>query len=378
MPVAVAAPSLPVSSAPSQAPADGASSSITSADFATLLLGQLSVETGLSKLAVDPESTLTLPADTASIPQDPALLLASMGITGFSIQPERAVESGNRAADVSASGLPEGGVALPQIPGVAQLPAPAGNRVGAEATAPLINNSPAQGQISPPSQTQITASVQTETPAKLAGFEQKLADTVQGLTETTPSPQQLTTNATGLTNTTELTNAAQLVNATQFASNAAANLRHTSESVRVDAPLRDQAWPAEFGQKVVWLATQDKQSAQITLNPPQLGPIEISLSVKSDQATAVFASANAEVREAIESALPRLREMLAGVGVELGQTNVSAESFRHPGDSGSNNRGNSSGGNGNDNGTGTAVRGETMMIGKTAIKRGNGLVDTFA
>jgi flagellar hook-length control protein FliK len=106
------------------------------------------------------------------------------------------------------------------------------------------------------------------------------------------------------------------------------------------------------------------------------------LNVKSDQATATFVSANAEVREAIESALPRLREMLAGAGVELGQTNVSAESFRQPGDNGngSNNRGNA-GGNGTDNsaGDGTAIHGESTMIGgSTTIKRGNGLVDTFA
>ena len=44
------------------------------------------------------------------------------------------------------------------------------------------------------------------------------------------------------------------------------------------------------------------------LNPPQLGPIEISLHVKAIKATAVFSSANADVREAIETALPRLRK----------------------------------------------------------------------
>ena len=37
--------------------------------------------------------------------------------------------------------------------------------------------------------------------------------------------------------------------------------------------------------------------------------------------------ANQEVREAIESAMPRLREMLASAGIDLGQTNVSAQSF---------------------------------------------------
>ena len=61
-----------------------------------------------------------------------------------------------------------------------------------------------------------------------------------------------------------------------------------------------------------------------------MGSIEISLKLdrETSSATASFVSTNAEVRETIESALPRLREMLAGVGIELGQAQVSAESFR--------------------------------------------------
>lgn len=101
-----------------------------------------------------------------------------------------------------------------------------------------------------------------------------------------------------------------------------------AQATTVATPLRDPAWGADFAQKVVWLAGNDKQSAQLTLNPPQMGPIEISLNLSKDSATAVFVSPHAEVRDAIETALPKLREMLAGVGIELGQANVSSESFR--------------------------------------------------
>jgi flagellar hook-length control protein FliK len=171
----------------------------------------------------------------------------------------------------------------------------------------------------------------------------------------------------------------QLANAAQLGNNLTASPRPGVETVRLDTPMKDQAWPAEFGQKVVWLATQDKQSAQITLNPPDLGPIELSLKVKNDQATVAFTSANSGVREAIELALPRLREMLAGVGIELGQTNVSAESFRQQADNNNGNHGNRS--NRTDAGETNAplsgqLRVETMP-GRN-IQRGNGLVDTFA
>ena len=109
----------------------------------------------------------------------------------------------------------------------------------------------------------------------------------------------------------------------------------TSEmSLNIPAGLRDKEWNNEFAQKVVWLATRNTQAAEITLNPPHLGAIEISLRLDHDTATASFASGNADVRERIETALPRLREMFASVGIELGQANVSAESFRHGGSPG--------------------------------------------
>jgi len=93
----------------------------------------------------------------------------------------------------------------------------------------------------------------------------------------------------------------------------------------VASPLGDARWPQELGNQIVWLAKNDQQAAQINITPAQLGPIQISLNMNGDQATAVFASPHAEVRQAIEEALPRLREMLAGAGIELGQANVGAQ-----------------------------------------------------
>jgi len=72
------------------------------------------------------------------------------------------------------------------------------------------------------------------------------------------------------------------------------------------------------------MAKNDQQSAQITINPPQLGPIQISLNMNGDQATLAFASPHAEVRHAIESALPQLKEMLLSSGINLGQSNIGA------------------------------------------------------
>jgi len=103
-------------------------------------------------------------------------------------------------------------------------------------------------------------------------------------------------------------------------------------SLGLQTALRDPAWATDFGQKLLWFAANDKQLAQLTLNPPQLGAVEITLKIDKDGANAHFVSANADVRGAIETALPRLREMFASAGIDLGQASVGSESFRQQSD----------------------------------------------
>ena len=92
----------------------------------------------------------------------------------------------------------------------------------------------------------------------------------------------------------------------------------------ISAHLNENTWPQQFSEKMVWLAKNDQQSAQISINPPQLGPVQITLNLNGDMATMSFASPHAEVRHAIEGALPHLKEMLSSAGISLGQTNVGA------------------------------------------------------
>ena len=96
--------------------------------------------------------------------------------------------------------------------------------------------------------------------------------------------------------------------------------------LEVATPVQSPNWSGEVGQRVVWMARNNVQEAQLSINPPQLGPIEITLSLNDDQASARFVSPYAEVRDLLEQALPKLREMLAGAGVQLGQSEVGAQS----------------------------------------------------
>jgi flagellar hook-length control protein FliK len=98
--------------------------------------------------------------------------------------------------------------------------------------------------------------------------------------------------------------------------------------IRRDAlttPLASPAWAQEFGEKIVWMAKNDQHLARLSLYPAHLGPLSVTLNLDADKATAVFVAATQEARQAIEDALPRLREMLAAAGVSLGQTDVGAQ-----------------------------------------------------
>lgn len=96
---------------------------------------------------------------------------------------------------------------------------------------------------------------------------------------------------------------------------------------RVGTPAWDQA----LGQKIVWMTGGASQSASLSLNPPDLGPLQVVLNVTNDQANATFIAAQPEVRLAIEAALPKLREMMSDAGIQLGQANVSADTANQRG-----------------------------------------------
>jgi len=99
--------------------------------------------------------------------------------------------------------------------------------------------------------------------------------------------------------------------------------RQTITEQFVEIPVGKSGWGQELGSKVVWMVGQNIQTAQIQITPREMGPIEIRISVQQDQATVNFTAQNGQTREAIESALPRLREMLDQSGLQLAHTDVS-------------------------------------------------------
>jgi flagellar hook-length control protein FliK len=150
---------------------------------------------------------------------------------------------------------------------------------------------------------------------------------------------------------------------------------------RLSARVGTNAWENQVGQKVVYMVGSEEQTASLTLNPPDLGPLQVVLSVSNDQASVTFSANQEEVRQALENALPRLREMMSQSGIALGDATVNAgmpdgrqaqeQAARHAGGFGGNGRGRGESGN-------TVEDTSARPVTRTAVLGDRGMVDTFA
>ena len=84
-------------------------------------------------------------------------------------------------------------------------------------------------------------------------------------------------------------------------------------------------WNKEMSERVIWMHKQAIPSAELRLNPGHLGPITIKIDVTKDQATVAFTAQHAAVKEAIEAALPKLREMFSAQQLNLTSVDVSQD-----------------------------------------------------
>jgi flagellar hook-length control protein FliK len=101
----------------------------------------------------------------------------------------------------------------------------------------------------------------------------------------------------------------------------------TKTYAAIEAPLKHPLFANELAGKVVWLAGRQAQFAELTLNPQQMGALEVRLTVSGGEATAQFFSPNPLVREVIDAALPKLRELMAQAGLTLGEAEVRDQAF---------------------------------------------------
>lgn len=116
----------------------------------------------------------------------------------------------------------------------------------------------------------------------------------------------------------------------------AINMATAGTSARVDAtslappitvPPQNPAWTQQVGERMQWMINQKMQKVEIRLDPPELGSMEVRIVMNKDQAQVTFAAPSAQVRDALEAALPRLREMMSEQGLNLADVDVGQHSL---------------------------------------------------
>ena len=97
----------------------------------------------------------------------------------------------------------------------------------------------------------------------------------------------------------------------------------------ITVPPGEQGWDKAMGERILWMAGRDIQRAAIQIRPPNLGSLQIQMSIQNDQASLHFTASSGVVQDALETSMPRLREMLAEQNLQLVNVDVSRRDADH-------------------------------------------------
>ncbi|MCR4469127.1 flagellar hook-length control protein FliK [Burkholderia sp. SCN-KJ] len=273
----------------------------------------------------DADSTAAA-AQTTAVSGQPDATAALTNHAGKDAAAEPAAPASGRDALQAALAKLTGGASAIAMPATgaaaAAAPAPAATTSASTAAAltpkvPTFDRALADAKGAPTTQQPPT---QAAAPALQAGATaQPAAQHAFAAAEETASPAADATVAAAAT-------AAAAAQANLQASPAASTI--AAANPHVLAPHVGTAdWTDALSQKVVFLSNAHQQSAELTLNPPDLGPLQVVLRVADNHAHALFVSQHAQVRDAVEAALPKLREAMEAGGLGLGSATVSDGGF---------------------------------------------------
>lgn len=312
--------------------AKGAGGQGAQAGFVAALVAQMG-KTDKAKAADLPEGVLPPASVSQSEAQtDSAAPLALLAKDGKAArEPESHEEMGGHEPDPAR--LPADSTVLPQAtaPAVAAAtPAAGGAVMATEEATDASSSTPLRRDPGGAVRPQGVASRQGDSPAIVADKDGKNAPELPAALQDVPPYMEATATVSGSAG--EVLTAAASPLPAKTEANADSMLPRgfdqvlrqveTRLNVSVEAPVRGAAFAQELGDKVVWLASRNNQVAELSLNPPQLGSVEVRLTLSGGEAGAQFFAASPVAREAIESALPRLRELMAQAGINLGEAQV--------------------------------------------------------
>lgn len=286
-------PALPPPEGGESLPPDGRSLPSGDDEGSTELSAELASDPGIvlpaglieASVGPLPASGLPLPVATSPATAAASATVASPPVGSSAAPPAVAVEAGVQSAPAAAAtaAASEAGATADLVTG--QPPGPGGEGVAPDSPLPMEAQS-------------------------------RLHTMMAALDRTLPAPDP---------STIPLPGAAAASNTAGAASPTAASVLPPgfTDLPALEPGADQQAWTQGLGERLLLMAEKGQQSATLRLQPEQLGPMHIHIRVDDDGVSQVLFSAHhAHTREAIEQALPRLRELFAEQGLNLAQADV--------------------------------------------------------
>ncbi|RKZ78392.1 MAG: hypothetical protein DRQ35_06060, partial [Gammaproteobacteria bacterium] len=98
-------------------------------------------------------------------------------------------------------------------------------------------------------------------------------------------------------------------------------------SLDIQPSVQSKAWNRVLSGRVIWMAREGIQQATLKLNPANLGPVEVKLTMNDEKVHVTFIAQHAATRDALEQALPRLRDSFIENGLEFADADVLQHDF---------------------------------------------------
>nr|WP_261312639.1 flagellar hook-length control protein FliK [Ralstonia insidiosa] len=147
----------------------------------------------------------------------------------------------------------------------------------------------------------------------------------------------------------------------------------------------DAAWPQSMASQLAFMQVHRQSSAELQLNPAELGGLHVKLDVDNGAVNASFVCQHQAVAELVQDSMPRLRDAMQQGGMQLAQTTVSTGDFSQQQGAwqGASAQGNGSGNGGNGsrfggNAQGRADTTSTVAAAPQRVSSHDGAIDTFA
>lgn len=133
----------------------------------------------------------------------------------------------------------------------------------------------------------------------------------------------------------------------------------------------------QLNEKIRWMVNARNTMAEIRLDPPELGSMQVRVNVQGDAASVSFIVQSQQAKDALADTMPKLRDMLSEQGIELGDAQVRKDNSQN-GESGQQLASQSGNGQGQRGNNDAEFDDDTRVIEQAVTREAKGGIDYYA